>query len=98
MVVSGTPGSKQNWSLIHRFLERENTRINKSKVSGDHDAYEDEDYGDQNEDGGHNDLGEDGNLSVVSHHIDRHLGHTYLNPFSTAGRRFRRLFHREFRR
>ena len=35
----------------------------------------DEDDGDQNEHGGHND-DEDGNLNVVSHHSDRHLGRT----------------------
>ena len=41
-ILFGTPESKQNWSLIHRFLERGNTRLNKSKVSGEHDASEDD--------------------------------------------------------
>jgi len=70
-ILFGTPESKQNWSLIHGFLERENTRtFNMSNVSGNDDSPEDD--GDQNEDGGHNE-DEDGNLNEVSHHIGRHL-------------------------
>lgn len=72
-ILFGTPESKQHWSLIHGFLERENTRIfNMSNVSGNDDSPQDED---ENEDGGHNEE-EDGNLNEVSHHIDRHLGLT----------------------
>jgi hypothetical protein len=42
-ILFGTPESKQNWSLIHRFLEHGNTRINESKVAGDDDPSEDDD-------------------------------------------------------
>jgi hypothetical protein len=77
-ILFGTPESKQNWSLIHGFLERENTRtFNMSNVSGnddspEDDSSEDEDDGDQNKDGGHSE-DEDGNLNEVSRHIGRHL-------------------------
>ncbi|KIM49929.1 hypothetical protein M413DRAFT_22038 [Hebeloma cylindrosporum] len=54
-ILFGTPESKQNWGLIHRFLERENTRtFNPSNVSGNDDSpedAEDQDDGDQHEDG-----------------------------------------------
>ena len=73
-ILFGTPVSNQHWSLIHGFLERENTRtFNMSNVSGNDDSPEDD--SDQDEDGGHNE-DEDGNLNEVSHHIDRHLGRT----------------------
>ncbi|KAF8955186.1 hypothetical protein BDZ97DRAFT_1765263 [Flammula alnicola] len=72
-ILFGTPESKQNMSLIHRFLEHENIRINKSKVSGDDedndDSSKDKDDGDQNKDEGHNE-DEDGNLNEVTQDSD----------------------------
>ncbi|EDR05427.1 uncharacterized protein LACBIDRAFT_329716 [Laccaria bicolor S238N-H82] len=74
-ILFGTPESKQHWSLIHGFLERENTRtFNMSNVSGnddsrEDDSSEDEDDSDQNEDGRHNEGEEneqDGDLDNYS--------------------------------
>ena len=44
-ILFGTSESKQNWSLIHQFLEHINTWLNKPDGPGSSEV---SDYGDQN--------------------------------------------------